>query len=253
MKITAFVHLATLAVILGASRLVAAQDVAAPSLAAFDEDVAVCRRVVRDYCAIVQDMMKAAEPKPEQQAKGLALLKEAREMWNVIQKKYAALPPAEYAADKMFKARLQDFANSLEDMEKALAGGDARRSFQACGFGCGLFVTMHEENGLDYALDKLFHLRKDIKTAQVLIKTRGLDAVRARLPAMLQKRDAVLLAPPPFPSGHEKAAAYAAAVDELSSALDRLALAVAAGDTKQVQEILSSSLTLVNKPYGLAL
>jgi len=229
------------------------EGVAPPSLAQFDEEVAVCRRAVRDYCTIVQNMMKTAEPDPEQQAKGLALLKDAREKWDVIQKKYSSLPPVEYAGDKAFKARLQDFANALEDMEKALAAGDARRSFQACGFGCGLFVTMHEENGLDYALDKLFHLRKDIKTAQVLITTRGMATVRARLPAMLQKRDAVLLAPPPFPAGNPKAEAFRSAVAELSAALDRLAAAAARGDTAEVEAILGQGLSLVNKPYGIAL
>jgi len=71
--------------------------------------------------------------------------------------------------------------------------------------------------------------------------------------ALLQKRDAVLLAPPPFQPENAKAAAYAAAVDELSRAMDRLALAVATGDTKQVEEILANGLTLVNKPYGIAL
>jgi hypothetical protein len=63
-------------------------------------------------------------------------------------------------ADTQFKARLQDVANAAEDMEKALAAGQSRRSMHACEFGCGLFVTMHEENGLNYALDKLFHVRE---------------------------------------------------------------------------------------------
>ena len=138
-------------------------------------------------------------------------------------------------------------------MDAALAAGDARRSFMACGFACGLFVQMHEQNGLNYALDKLFHLRADLKTTDTAMKTRGLDGVRPRMAAMLQKRDAVLLAPPPFAPENPKAAAYAAAVDELSRALDRLALAVAAGDAEQAGEILSNGLMLVNKPYGIAL
>ena len=73
------------------------------------------------------------------------------------------------------------------------------------------------------------------------------------MPGLLQKRDAVLLAPPPFPPDRDKAVAYLAAVDELSRAMDRLAMAVAAGDTKQVEETLANGLTLVNKPYGIAL
>jgi len=224
-----------------------------PSLAAFDEDVAVCRRVVREYCAIVQKLAAAQMLDKDQQAAGLRLLADARKPWAEIQAKYGENPPAEYAKDKTFKARLRDFANALEEMERALAAGDARRSFQACGFGCGLFVSMHEQNGLNYALDKLFHLRADIKTTEAVMKTQGLAGVRQRMAALLQKRDAVLLAPPPFEAGNPKAEAYTAAVEDLSRALDRLALAVAAGDTKQVEEILANGLALVNKPYGIAL
>jgi len=226
---------------------------APPSLAAFDEDVAVCRRVVREYCAIVQKLATAQTVDKDQQAVGLRLLADARKQWAEIQAKYGENPPAEYAKDKTFKARLRDFANAMEDMERALAAGDARRSFQACGFGCGLFVSMHEQNGLNYALDKLFHLRADIKTTEAVMKTQGLAGVRQRMAALLQKRDAVLLAPPPFEVGNPKAEAYTAAVEDLSRALDRLALAVAAGDTKQVEEILANGLALVNKPYGIAL
>lgn len=228
-------------------------DATSPSLTQFDEDLAVCRRVLREYCAIVQKMTPQPAVDEAQQAEGLRLLRDARRQWPDIQARYAANPPAEYARDKAFKARLRDVANSMEDMEEALAAGDARRSFQACGFACGLFVHMHEQNGLNYALDKLFHLRADIKTTAAVMKTGGMDGVRTRLPGLLQKRDAVLLAPPPFPAGHEKAAAYLAAVEELSRAMDRLALAVAAGDMKQVEQILADGLSLVNKPYGLAL
>ena len=48
------------ALLIAAPRTFAQEEAAPPppSLAQFDEDVAVCRRVIRDYCAIVQDMMK---------------------------------------------------------------------------------------------------------------------------------------------------------------------------------------------------
>lgn len=224
-----------------------------PSLAAFDNDVAVFRRVVRQYCAIAQNMMPATTVDKTRQAEALKLLKDARQKWAAIQQQYAASPPAEYARDKGFKGRLGDVSNALDDMETALAAGAVRRSFRACGFACGLFVAMHEQNGLNYALDKLFHLRKDIKTTTAVMKARGLDAAISRLPGLLQKRDAVLLAPPPFPPGHENAAAYANAVEELSSAMDQLALAAAAKDAKKMADILSNGVAIVNKPYGIAL
>lgn len=138
-------------------------------------------------------------------------------------------------------------------MERALAAGEPRRSMLACGFACGQFVQMHEQNGLTYALDKLCHLRMDIRSTQAVFSAQGLAGVRPRLAALLQKRDAVLLAPPPFAADHPKAADYAAALDELSRALDRLALAAAAGDETTVREVLDAALTIVNKPYGIAL
>ena len=224
-----------------------------PSIKTFDDDVAICRRIVRQYCAIVQQMMSSATVNQTQQADGLKLLAEASQKWTDLQSKYASNPPQEYAGDKMFKARLRDFGNALEDMKISLTNGDARRSFLACGFGCKLFVSMHEDNGLDYALDKLFHLRADIKTTQSVMKTQGLEGVRVRLPGLLLKRDAVLLAPPPFLPENEEFTPYFASLDELSRAMDRLALAVAAQDTKEVEKILANGLMLVNKPYGIAL
>ena len=54
---------------------------ARPSVAAFDEHVAVCRRVVRQYCAIVQKMAPSPTADKAQQAEGLKLLAEARKQW----------------------------------------------------------------------------------------------------------------------------------------------------------------------------
>ncbi len=86
-----------LGMIIGAFNLAfaAEKDSKQPSLAQFDEDVAVYRRVVREYCAIVQDMMKDAELNTEKQAEGLVLLRDAGDKWDAIQKRYAANPPAD--------------------------------------------------------------------------------------------------------------------------------------------------------------
>jgi soluble cytochrome b562 len=224
-----------------------------PTLARFDEDVAQCRRVVRDYCAIVQQMMQEPRMDQSKQEKGLALLRDARAQWIRIQEQYKSNPPREYAADAQFKARLQDFANALEDMEKALAVGQPRRSFLACGFGCGLFVSMHEENGLPYALDALFHLRKTAKTTQALMKTRGLDGVRPMIPALMQKFVIAQKSPAPWPESDERMKPYREAMNELFQSLDELSAAVAAGDAKKVSALLSQLTNLINRPYTLAL
>ncbi len=51
-----------------------------PELLQFDDEAAQCRRVVREYCAIVQEMMKDKQLNPAKQEEGLALLKDARTM-----------------------------------------------------------------------------------------------------------------------------------------------------------------------------
>jgi hypothetical protein len=231
----------------------AGDNPAPPSLAAFDDQLRVFRRVVRQYCAIVQDMAKEKDLDAAKQGKGLTLLADARRQWADVQKAFAGNPPVEYAADVQFKARLWDISNALEDMEKSLAAGQPRRSMLACGYGCGLFVTMHEENGIVHALDRLFHLRKTIKTATAVYKVRGLDGVRPLLPALARLRDEVFLAPLPWPAGDGRNGEYAAALRELSAELDDLAAAVISGDAAKAGGLLNGLTALVNKPYGLAL
>ncbi len=223
------------------------------TLAQFDEDVAQCRRVVRDYCAIVQQMMQEPQLNQPEQEKGLDLLRDARAQWIRIQEQYKSNPPREYAADAQFKARLQDFANALEDMEKALADGQPRRSLMACGFGCGLLVSMHEENGLTYALDTLFHLRKAAKSIQALMKTRGLDGVRPMIPVLAQKLALALRTPEPWPERDQRMKPYREAMSDLSEGLDELTAAVAARDAEKVSALLSQLTNLINRPYALAL
>jgi len=232
----------------------AAQTPERPSLVQCDEAVAQGRRVMREYCAVTQETIAARQgDTPQQQGNALKALRETKARWSAIQKQYATRPPAEYARDKDFAGRLQDIADAMEDMERALVGGEARRSFRSCGYACGLFVAMHEDNGLEYPLDKLFHLRKELKGAQTLLAAKGVSAVRGRIGSLLAKRDAVLASSAHFASGGPGVTDYQHAVRELSRALDELALAAATEDTSRVEKALSQCSQLANKAYGLAL
>ena len=230
------------------------QDRGRPSLAQFDEAVAQGRRVMRQYCALTQEAIGAREEDTTQQrADALKALRETRTRWDAIQTQYAARPPAEYAHDRDFAGRLQDIADAMEDMERALVVREPRRSFRSCGYACGLFVAMHEDNGLEYPLDKLFHLRKELKSAQTLLAAKGAHAVRGRIGSLLAKRDAVLASPAHFASGGPGVTEYQQAVRDLSRALDELALAAAREDTSGVEKGLVQCSQLANKAYGLAL
>jgi hypothetical protein len=231
-----------------------AQTPERPPLVQFDDAVAQGRRVMREYCAVTQEMIAASQgDTTQQQADALMALRQTKARWSAIQKQYATRPPAEYARDKDFAGRLQDIADAMEDMERALAGGEARRSFRSCGYACGLFVAMHEDNGLEYPLDKLFHLRKELKSAQALLAAKGVNAVRGRIASLLAKRDAVLATRTHSVPGGPGPTEYEHAVRELSRALDELALAAASEDTSRVEKSLAESSQLANKAYGLAL
>ena len=223
------------------------------SLAKFDKEVLRCRREMRQYCAIVQQLMTAGSADPEQAEKALRFLIAAKEQWQVIRKTYEVNPPVPYVADSKFKSRLADVADAFEDMESHLQAGRARRSFQACGFACGLFGAMHEENGLIYAVDRLFALRKTLKTLTALEKAEKPEAVRSVLPDLLQHRNRALLAPCPSPEDLERCEQYRTAVKALSSALDDLAIAVARGDAKAIPSLLDHVAARLNTAYGIAL
>jgi hypothetical protein len=256
MKLRKFPTLLSLCVLLplGLPFPALAADVARPAaLAQFDADVATCRRTIREACALVQELAPQKSPDAAKQAQALALVATARKQWAEVTARHAATPPAEYSTDTQFRARLGDIANSLEDMERALAAGQARRSLHACGFGCGLFVAMHEDNGLVYGLDRLFALRKTAKTAAAVFKTRGLPEAQRLVPVLLRQRDEVWLAPLPWPAGDARNSAYAAGLKTLSSSLDELATATIANDPAKAGAVLNGLVALINEPYGTAL
>jgi len=223
------------------------------SLKTFDEDVAQSRRQMRAYCAIAQELMTDKVPDSAKQDAAVKYLKEAQVLWNEVRQKYQDNPPVEYSRDAKFKIRLAEISDAMDDMLVHLEAGRTKRSFQACGFACGLFVSMHEENNLVYALDRLFHLRKVIKAASAVNKNVGLEGVQKMLPDLLQKRDDVFMAPCPWPDDTKNCQEYVKALKNLSFELDNFALAVTKRNNKEASEILNSLLELCNTVYGLAL
>jgi len=224
------------------------------TLAEFDNDVARCRREMRDYCAIVQELMEKPESNAgERSSSALRHLREAKSQWKVIQTKYRNNPPAEYANDPKFPARLSEISASMEDMERHLEAGRAKESFSACASGCGFFVQMHEENGLVYALDRIFHLRKVAKTAMTAAKNKGALAVGEFVPDLLYHCNRIVTAPCPWPDDTERCKDYRASVNALSSMLNDLAASVVNRDLSEIDRILRVLLTTINSAYGKAL
>lgn len=231
----------------------AAQSSQGPTLAQFDEQVVQARRVMRQYCGIAQTLAGSAQADPASQARALQLLRETRARWDEIMRTYAGSPPGEYAKDKDFSGRLRDIANAMADMERALEAGAARHSSRACGYACGLFVALHEDNSLEYPLDKLYHLRREIRTAQGLLAAKGIDGVRTRLSRLLAARDAAMAASPVGGGQDPRSDEYESALRDLSRSLDDVARAAAGGDTDGTATALASATRLANHAYGLAL
>ncbi|MCD6328303.1 hypothetical protein J7M28_12250 [bacterium] len=224
------------------------------ALAEFDNDVARCRRKMRDYCAIAQELMAKPESEAGQRS-SLALkhLRETKSQWKVIQTKYRNNPPAEYANDPKFADRLSEIANSMEAMEQQLTAGRFKQSFAACGHGCGLFVQMHEHNGLVYALDRIYHLRKVAKAAITAGKNKGALAVGEFLPDLLHHRNRIVTAPCPWPDDKQRCNNYRDSVNTLSSMLNDLAASVVNRDLSEIDRILKVLFRTINSAYGKAL
>ena len=224
------------------------------ALADFDSDVARCRREMRKYCAIVQQILEKTEGASRQRA-SLALkhLQGAQQQWSIIITKYRNNPPAEYATHPRFPARLSEIDHAMEDMKRQLKAGRAKQSFSACARACGFFVRMHEENGLIYALDRIFHLRKIAKTAIAAGKNKGPLTVSKFLPDLLYHRNRIVLASCPWPDDTERCEDYRASVNTLSSMLNDLAAGVVNRNLSEIDRILKELLKTISNTYGKAL
>jgi len=223
-------------------------------LATFDSEVIQARRLMRRACGIAQELAAAQAPDTAKRAEAIRLINEMRGQWAAIQAKYANTPPAAYAGDRTFPNRLASVDASMAQMISLLTANQPMAAAkQACGGACGTLVAMHEENGLVYALDRLFHLRKTAMTTVAAGKIGGPGAIRELVPELLHQRDRVFLAPCPNPTDTARCAEYRAALREMSTAIDDLATRTVAGDREGVVETLNGLLARINRAYGLAM
>jgi len=224
-----------------------------PTLAQFDDEVAQCRRLLRQYCAITLNLMTQKNPSDKLRDEALGYLRDAKARWVAIRAKYQDLPPAEYRADREFKGRLTDILDAFGDMETHLLAGRAKRSSQACGFACGLFVAMHEQNNLVYALDRLYHLRNLTKTAIAATQAGGPASLREILPELMHRRDRVLLAPCPWPDDQDRANAYENSLRRLSATVDQIAINLGGREQQNPSKNLRELLDAIQEAYVMAL
>ncbi|PIS28336.1 MAG: hypothetical protein COT43_06550 [Candidatus Marinimicrobia bacterium CG08_land_8_20_14_0_20_45_22] len=221
-----------------------AQAAESPALQDFDSQVLAARQHMRSYCALIQKVMKSNDEATAQ--KSLQEIQQAGVLWDKIPKQYAKNPPPEYARDSQFAGRLKTMQMLFDEMAYNVQNKKYQMAFNNCAFACGLFVKMHEENGLVYVSDRLFALRKTIKSAQTL-HSNG-HSLKEIVPEIQSLRDRVFQAP--FP---EKSATFTPAMEELSRTIDHLAQQVFTDDKTAIGTTLTELTNQVNDLYALSL
>jgi len=224
-----------------------------PSIQDFDKDVREARIEMREHCSLTQALMKPHESDRMTKEKALQSLQNCRRKWAAVCLHYSADPPVGYSSDSRFGASLADIADAMEQMEYHLIHDRPDRSFQACSHACGLFVAMHEEHNLVYAIDRLFYLRKLTKTVVSVGTSVGPTAIGGLLPELMHLRDRVLEAPCPWPKDKDHCDRYRSSAKTLSGVIDDLAICMSSGDLERASEVLRGIFSAVNRAYGDAL
>lgn len=217
----------------------------------FDNIVLDSRQEMRKYCALVQQLIQQNDA--QKQVQSLEHIQHSRALWEKVQQKFQNQPPAEYQSDEKFSSRLEAIHQGIQDMEKKLADGKFTEALQVCSATCGLFVTMHEENNLVYAADRIFHLRKLTKKMIDEAQKTGLNQVKDLLGDLLKLRDNVFLAPCPAPDDEARCKNYQTALKTLSAQLDDLAVSVVNNNQTAAENILKNLMSTINQAYGIAL
>jgi len=221
------------------------------TLNSFDDSVRESRLEMRKSCATIQEIMR--NPDSEKTESALKHIRNARALWENIQKEYQENPPMEYQKDSLFKSRLSEIRGKMQDMESELLKDSPQESFKACAYACGLFVKMHEENGLVYIADRLYHLRKFSKTMKAAVANRGLPAAREMLSELLHQRAWVLLTAQPDFIDPVKRQDFPSALKSMSALVDDVAITTVKKDLQGLESALNELISQINKAYALAL
>jgi hypothetical protein len=221
-----------------------------PELKKFDNMVRNSRVEMRKYCALVQQLMKAPDEIKQQEA--IDHIIHSIELWQEVNA-FKTKIPQEYQKDARFSSRLTQIEEKLIAMKAKLESGEYKESFDNCSAACGMFVQMHEDNGLVYAADRLFHLRKLAKKMIAEEQKSGLPAIKGMVGKLLNLRDNVFLAPCPAVDDDTRCQNYQTALKELSTELDELAIRVINDRSPEAKQILGNLVLKINQAYALAL
>lgn len=219
-------------------------------LLAFDNAVRSSRVEMRQYCALVQQLMKENDEAKKNEA--VTHITNSINLWNDVSK-FTENIPAEYSGDKNYSEKLNQLNSKLDEMKSKLVENEFKESFNACAAACGLFVKLHEDNNLNYALDKLFHLRKAVKKLQKDITANDKPVIENDIKSIQQKRNDVVAVKLKLSLGLSNNDNYKNNILEISSMIDKITFKYINNEEIQLEEKLVDLLTVINKAYSLAL
>ena len=228
----------------------AAQISPSAELLEFDNAVRSSRVEMRKYCAHVQQLMKENNDTKKNEA--VEHITNSIKLWNDVSK-FTENVPAEYSNEKQFGEKLSQINSKLDEMKTKLVEDQFNESFDACAAACGLFVKLHEENNLDYALDKLFHLRKAVKKLQKDITANDKSVIENDIKSIQQKRNDVVTVKLNLSLELSNNDNYKNNILEISSMIDEITFEYINNEEIQLEKKLVDLLAVINKAYSLAL
>lgn len=227
-----------------------AQNNGSNKLMDFDNAVRSSRVEMRKYCALVSQLIKENDEAKKNEA--VTHISTSIERWNEVNKFILDIPE-EYSNDKKFSKKLSQLYGKLEEMKNKLGYNQFNESFNACAAACGLFVKLHEENNLDYALDKLFHLRKDVKKMQNDLKNNDASVLVNDINSIMQKRNDVVTVDTKLNPGLADNQEYQNYIMQISAMTDEIAFNYFNQKEIQLEQKLNDLFATINKAYSLAL
>ncbi len=163
---TIFKFTAVSAIILGVfSTGFAADTQSVVKNSTFQSELSGLRKSIVPMCAQLQVSTPAVS-----QEKLLGEIDLIISKWKTMTETYKTNPPAEYAKDPSWQGYFAEALDNFQIMRERTEQGNYKRATQFCGMNCGLFVTMNQVSGVDKASDKMFMVRKNVKTMMDMIK-----------------------------------------------------------------------------------
>jgi hypothetical protein len=226
------------------------------TLQKFDSDVLKTQIELQKSCLVTQKILegkmsaKKVGTATKYSNKHLAL---ALKNWITVKENYKKAIPEQYRNDSLFIQRIKLIESSISQMQKQSAQNDYGASVKTCGGIDDLLVKMHEDNGLNYAIDKLYHLQKAAKVLLVKSNLVSIDSLSILIRPVLDARNSVISSSCPYATDTYKCDCYSAQLDTLSNSIDALAQAVTIRNEMKIKASIQELPLVLEKAYSAAL